>query len=79
MTTLGCTVPLSLEKSTAFQCDILRQWRKAKICHRKTTVSPVLKGHFAKHKLQRGDDMKAAAILLAYRRTRCFSVCTPET
>jgi len=53
-------------------CDNFKHQRKAKICHRKTTVSPVLKDHFGDHKPQRDDDMKAAAILLTYLEETFF-------
>ena len=66
MTTVGCTVPLPLDKSAAAPCDILKQRRKRKICHRKSTVSAVMKDHFGDHTLQRDGDMKAAAKLLTY-------------
>ena len=72
MTMIGCTVPLPLDKSRAPPCDILKQRHKAKIYHRKTTVSTVLKDNFGEHKPQRDDDTKALAILLTYLEEKIF-------
>jgi hypothetical protein len=79
-TMLGCIVPLPLDKSRAPTCEILKQRCKPKICHRKSTVSPIIKDHFGDYNLQGDDDMKAAAILLTYLEvTVLFLVCTAET
>ena len=78
ITTVCCTVPMSLDKNPAASpCEILKHRPTAPICHRKSTVSPVLKDHFGDHKLQRDDDVKADEQQYDRRhwRTKISSVC----
>jgi len=70
MTTLGCTVPLPLDKSTASPCEILKHQRTIPTCIRKTNVTPVPNDHFDHQRFQLDGDTKAAAMQYDWRYSK---------